>query len=212
MSTTASLTLSCGADSSCPDTLLEIPEAAVDPGERIIIRLWGPTASSVLGFRLVAGTQNLGTGSPNTYSGQTHCKYFEWAGGNKAQQFDWPVTGITRILAYSPLYTVNAAGNVVVLATAGEDITEAGLFVRRGHACLVPTDPQRLLYGTVHVTAARAAYCREWSWSAPTDPTGAQWFWLYQAGELSHKFSLTMSEEPDDASIALVECSPHARG
>ena len=206
MSVRQSLVIACGKDSACPDTKLEVPaDTAVDPGEAITFRIWGPSPQRVAGYRLVAGLANLGKGTPNVYSGQTHCKYFDWQGDNSSQQFDWPLTGITRVLAYGPLFSVDAAGVVTTLATAGEDITARGLFVLRGASCLVPADPLKLLYGTVHVVASRAAYCREWAWTAPSNPTGAQWFWLYEGATLAHKFSLTMSEQPDDASIALVD-------
>ena len=98
---------------------------------------------------------------------------------------------IRQVLAYSPVYTVSDAGKVSVLAPAGQNVTAA--FLRRGGCGIVPVEGLGKLYGTVYATADRAPYCREWSWTAPSSPTGAQWFWLSKAGRLQHKFSLTMT-------------------
>ncbi|MGE4536639.1 MAG: hypothetical protein AB7D37_06145 [Desulfovibrio sp.] len=192
-----------GKDTDCPTSLLEFPRQDVDPGEAVTVRVWAPDPALLTGLRLDAGLTSLGPGTPNVWPGQTTCKYFDFEGDGDTQQFDYPVTGISRVIAFSPLYGLSDAGVLTTLAPAGADVT--GLFHRRGYACLVPAAGLPGLYGTVHAVGVRAPYCREFFWTAPADPRGAQWFFLWEDGELAHRFSLTLSEDPDDTSVCYTD-------
>ncbi len=199
----ASLRLDYGTE-TCSGALFEIPEQAVDPGEAIVLRIWGATEALLAGYELRQGVQSLGTGTRRDYPGQVTCKYFEWSGEHTAQQFDYPVSGLARVTAFSPL--VCAVGNeLVTFAPQGADVTAA--FHRLGYSCLCPragTLPGPL-FGTTHAVAARPPCAREWVWTAPADPAGEQWFFLYRGGTLKRRFSLTMSEEPEDESVKYVD-------
>ncbi|MDQ7832036.1 MAG: hypothetical protein RDU30_09900 [Desulfovibrionaceae bacterium] len=200
----ASLLLEFGSD-TCPGALFEMPEQAVDPGELMTLRIWAATEAMLDGYELRQGLQSLGLGSRVDYPGQVTCKYFDWAGENTAQQFDFPVSRITRVTAFSPLQCV-VGDELVTVAPQGQDVTDK--FVRLGHSCLAPIlglfpGP---LYGTTHAVAERPPYAREWAWTAPTDPTGAQWFFLYRGDQLKRRFSLALSDELEDASIKYVDC------
>jgi hypothetical protein len=193
-----------GPDASSPSVLLEIPDQDVDPGEVITLRAWANDPTLLTGYHLTAGVVSLGSGRLNRWPGQTTCKYFDFAGDNSPQLFSYPITALSRALAFSPFFGVAANSNAVTtLAAAGADVTD--LFARRGHASLVPAAGLPLLYGTVHAVGARGEHCLEWSWTAPSDPAGAQWFWIRKDGELQHKFSLAMSEDPEDTSIAYTD-------
>jgi len=203
MASTQTMLVACGADSSFPFAKMEVPDQTVNAGEAMTLRAWATAPELLRDYVLASGATSLGPGTPAVWGGQTTCHYFDFAGDNAAQQFDWPIMDIRQVLAYSPVYTVSDAGKVSVLAPAGQNVTAA--FLRRGGCGIVPVEGLGKLYGTVYATADRAPYCREWSWTAPSSPTGAQWFWLSKAGRLQHKFSLTMSDEPDDASVCYVD-------
>lgn len=199
----ASLRLDFGSD-TCPGALFEIPKQAIDPGEIMTLRIWGAQESLLAGYELKSVTSSLGTGTRVDYPGQVHCKYIEFSGENIAQQFDYPIATITRVTAFSAL--VCTVGNEQVLfAPQGMDVTEH--FQRLGFSCLMPR-PGVLpgpLFGTVHAVAARPPYAREWAWTAPSSPSGGQWFFLHRFGELKRKFALTLSEEPEDVSSQYVD-------
>lgn len=194
-----------GDDADCPSILLEFPAQSVDPGEAIVIRAWAADPAMLDELTLVAGLTSLGPGQPNVWPGQTTCSYFDYDGSKalKAQQFSYPIQAVTRVTAFSALQLVSDAGDVTSLAPAGEDVTS--LFYRRGYSCLMPAAALAGLTGTVHAVAARCPHCREWYWTAPSDPRGAQWFFVYDAGKLKRRFSLSLSEEPPDASIAYTD-------
>ena len=200
----AVLLLEFGSD-TCPGALFEMPEQAVDPGELMTLRIWAATEAMLDGYELRQGLQSLGLGERVDYPGQVTCKYFDWSGENIAQQFDFPVSRITRVTAFSPLQCV-VGDELVTVAPQGQDVTS--LFVRLGHSCLAPILGQfpGPLYGTTHAVAERPPYAREWAWTAPSDPAGAQWFFLYRGGVLKRRFSLTMADDPPDASIKFVDC------
>lgn len=194
-----------GDDADCPSILLEFPKQSVDPGEAIIIRAWAPAPDMLDELTLVAGLTSLSHGQPNVWPGQTTCAYFDYDGSKdlKAQQFAYPIAAVTRVTAFSALQLVSEAGDVTTLAPAGEDVT--ALFHRRGYSCLMPAPALAGLVGTVHAVAARCPHCREWYWTAPTDPRGGQWFFVYDAEKLKRRFSLTLSENPPDASVAYTD-------
>jgi hypothetical protein len=189
---------------TCPGALFEVPQQAVDPGEIMTLRIWGATEELLAGYELIQGTLSLGAGTRRDYPGQTICRYIDWAGENTSQQLDYPITGVTRVTAFSPL--ICTVGNeLVTFAPQGTDVTAA--FRKMGHSCLAPA-PGVLpgpLYGATHCVASRPPYALEWAWTAPADPAGGQWFFLYRQGALKNRFALTMSEEPDDASLRYVD-------
>lgn len=193
-----------GDDADCPSILLEFPAQSVDPGEPITIRAWAPAPDLLDELSLVAGLTSLGQGRPNVWPGQTTCSYFDYDGGDvKAQQFAYPVSAVTRVTAFSALQILSPTGDVVTLAPSGEDVT--ALFHRRGYSCLMPAAALAGLIGTVHAVAARCPHCREWAWTAPTQPRGAQWFFVYDAEKLKKRFSISLSEDPADTSVAYTD-------
>lgn len=199
----ASLLLNFGS-AACPGALIEIPEQAVDPGELMTLRIWAATAALIDGYELRQGLQSLGMGSRADYPGQVTCKYFEWSGEKTAQQFDFPVSRLTRVTAFTPLLCT-VGDELVTVAPQGADVTDA--FARVGHSCLAPVLSRfpGPLFGTTHAVAERPPYALEWSWTAPSDPAGDQWFFLYRFGALKRRFSLTLSEAPADESIKYVD-------
>jgi hypothetical protein len=197
------LLVTVGPDASCPSALLEFPPQDVDPGEAVTIRIWAPSPQLLAGYRLDAGLASLGPGRPNAWPGQTTCKYFDYAGDNGPQQFDYPILALSRVLAFSPLYGLSATGRVTTLAPAGADVSS--LFRRHGYSCLAPAAGLPALYGTVHAVGERSPYCLEWAWTAPAEPRGAQWFFLRENGKLTHRFSLTLSEDPPDTSVCYTD-------
>ncbi len=187
-----------GPDADTPSVLLEFPKQDVDPGEFVTIRAWAPDPAMLAGHELRAGAVSLGPGRPNAWRGQTTCRYFDFKGDLESQRFDYPVLTVRRVLAFSPLFSA-AGGSMATVAPAGTDVT--GLFFRRGYSCLAAAPTLGSLYGTVHATAERTPHCREWFWTAPAAPAGAQWFFWFVDETLKHRFSISLSEDPPDTSV-----------
>ena len=100
--TAQTMLVNIGADAGCPSALLEFPKQDVDPGEGITIRVWAPDPVLLSGYQLSVGQTSLGSGSVNSWPGQTTCKYFEFSGDNAPQQFDYPIIDLSGAMSILP--------------------------------------------------------------------------------------------------------------
>lgn len=203
----ASLTLQFSSrDPECGGVKLWVPAGDVDPGEVVRVFLWGAAASDLEGYTLTQGANNLGAGTIENMPGQTEHRVFHLNGDRALQKFNWPITRVSRVLAYGPLLRMNG-DNPEVVANAGEDVTH--LFQRSGPRCLGHVYGVPDLMGSIQAWADRSPWCRVWEWVAPEEPDtdftgdgcppedqredqepGTAWFFLLRWGILQEEFSL----------------------
>jgi len=107
-------------------------------------------------------------------------------------QTEWPIANIVKIEAINEICAIDPlTGEVITWATKGQDVTSK--FMKFNGSCIVQLDKIEL-YGSVKFSYNRVQYYKKWIWIVPTGSEGLYWFFIYKAGIVKNKFSISLPD------------------